>query len=139
MIGPASSPSLRPVTAEDHGFLLALYATTRAEELAITGWDHATRQRFVEQQFRAQDAHYRREYPGASLAVVELDGDFVGRLYVHRRPREIRIMDLLLTPAARGRGIASSLLRALTAEADATGRPLSLHVDVDSPAAAIYE
>jgi ribosomal protein S18 acetylase RimI-like enzyme len=134
-----SAPRLRPVTAEDREFLVDLYHSVREPELAHVPWDAATRRAFVEQQFRAQDAHYRQHYPGATLDVIELDGELAGRLYVHRGASDIRIMDIALAPAFRGRGIGTGLLRALIAEAQASARKLSIHVEMNNPARTLYE
>jgi ribosomal protein S18 acetylase RimI-like enzyme len=101
-------------------------------------WDETTKRAFVEHQFSAQDAHYRQNYPGATLDVIELDGSAAGRLYVHRGARDIRIMDIALAPAVRARGIGTALLRSLMAEADTTGRKLSIHVEMNNPARSLY-
>jgi ribosomal protein S18 acetylase RimI-like enzyme len=132
-------PQLRPVVVGDRAFLIDLYASVREPELAQVGWDDATRRAFVEQQFTAQDAHYREHYPGATLDVIEVNAEPVGRLYVHRGSNDIRIMDIALTPAYRGRGIGSGLLRSLMAEAQASARKLSIHVEMNNPARRLYE
>ncbi len=130
---------LRPVGDADRPFLVDLYASVREPELAPVPWDDATKRAFVEQQFAAQDAHYREHYDGAALDVVEVDGEPAGRLYVHRGPSDIRIMDIALAPAFRGRGIGSGLLSTLADEARASGRRLSIHVEQDNPARRLYE
>jgi ribosomal protein S18 acetylase RimI-like enzyme len=130
---------LRPVVDADRAFLVDLYASTREEELAQVAWDDGTKRAFVEQQFTAQDAHYRANYPGATLDVIEVDGSPAGRLYVHRGPSDIRIMDIALAPSFRGRGIGTSLLQGLMAEADASSRKLSIHVEMNNPARSLYD
>jgi ribosomal protein S18 acetylase RimI-like enzyme len=132
-------PRLRPVAAGDRAFLVGLYKSVREPELAHVPWDDATRRAFIEQQFAAQDAHYREHYPGATLDIVEVDGEPAGRLYVHRGARDIRIMDIALAPAYRGRGIGSGLLRSLIIEAQASARKLSIHVESNNPARGLYE
>jgi hypothetical protein len=77
--------SLRPVRTEDMAFLSALYATTRADELALTGWPEATRSLFVVQQFTVQHASYLNEFPDAARLIVEREGVALGRLYVDVR------------------------------------------------------
>ena len=130
---------LRPVADADRPFLVGLYNSVREPELAHLPWDDAMKRAFVEQQFAAQDDHYRTNYPGATLDVVEVDGEPAGRLYVHRGPSDIRIMDIALAPAFRGRGIGTSLLRALMEEAAESGRRLSIHVEMNNPARSLYE
>lgn len=134
-----SEPLLRPVTDDDREFLVDLYDSVREQELAHVPWDATTRRAFIEHQYNAQDAHYRQHYPGATLDVIELDGDPAGRLYVHRGPSDIRIMDIALAPAFRGRGIGTGLLRTLIAEAEDSARKLSIHVEINNPARTLYE
>jgi len=130
---------LRPVDDADREFLVELYGSVREPELAALPWDDATKHAFVEQQFTAQDAAYRGNYPGATLDVIEVDGEPAGRLYVHRGPSDIRIMDIALAPAFRGRGIGTGLLRSLIDEAEKSGRKLSIHVETNNPARSLYE
>jgi ribosomal protein S18 acetylase RimI-like enzyme len=134
-----AEPQLRPVQDGDRAFLVDLYGSVREPELAHVPWDAAARRAFVEHQFAAQDAHYRQNYPGATLDVIEVDGEPAGRLYVHRGPSDIRIMDIALAPAFRGRGIGTRLLRSLIAEAQDSGRKLSIHVEMNNPARTLYE
>jgi len=134
-----TQPRLRPVADDDRAFLVELYGEVREPELAHVPWDQATRRAFVEHQFAAQDAHYRENYPGATLDVVEVDGERAGRLYVHRGPSDIRIMDIGLLAAFRGRGIGTGLLRTLVHEAAAGGRKLSIHVEGNNPARTLYD
>jgi ribosomal protein S18 acetylase RimI-like enzyme len=131
--------TLRPATAADRDFLLSVYAGTREEELAQVSWEEGAREAFLEHQFSAQDHHYRANYPGATFDVIEVDGEPAGRLYVHRGPSEIRIMDIALAPAFRGRGLGTALLRDLMEEAGVSGRALSIHVEVNNPARRLYE
>ena len=132
-------PRLRPVTEDDREFLVELYASVRAPELELVAWDDALKHAFVEQQFAAQDAHYRGNYPGASLDVIEVEGERAGRLYVHRGAHDVRIMDIAVAPPFRRRGIGTALLRTLIGEAEASARTLSIHVEANNPARALYD
>jgi ribosomal protein S18 acetylase RimI-like enzyme len=135
----AGTLALRPVTPEDRPFLCAVYASTREEELAPVPWSAAQKEAFLRMQFDAQDAYYRERYAGATFDVILLDGTPAGRLYVMRWPDEIRIVDIALLPAYRGKGIGSALLHALQEEARATGTPLGIHVEKMNPALRLYE
>jgi ribosomal protein S18 acetylase RimI-like enzyme len=131
--------ALRPVGEADRPFLVQVYASTREHELAVLPWSEEQKAGFVEHQFEAQDAHYRAHYEDASFDVIEVDGEPAGRLYVHRGRSDIRIMDIALAPEFRRRGIGSGLLRSLIAEAEASGRNLSIHVEANNPARRLYE
>jgi ribosomal protein S18 acetylase RimI-like enzyme len=130
---------LRPARASDRALLFEVYASTRAEELAVVPWPEPTKQAFLAQQFEAQDVHYRRHYPDASFEVIEVDGEPAGRLYVDRLDEEIRIIDIALLPRFRGRGIGAALLRELIDEAAGAGKRLSIHVERENRARALYE
>ncbi len=131
--------SLRPITPEDDSFLAAVYASTRAEELAVTGWSDEEKAVFCRRQFDAQSAHYREHYLGASFQVIEGDGRPIGRLYVARWEKEIRIVDIALLPEFRGAGIGTRLLHDLQDEARAAGKSLTIHVERFNPALRLYE
>ena len=130
---------LRRITPEDDSFLAGLYASTRADELAVTGWSEEERATFCRRQFDAQTAHYRENYPGASLQVIERDGASIGRLYVAHWEGEIRIMDIAILPEHRGSGIGSQLLSELQDEARSAGKTLTIHVERFNPALRLYE
>lgn len=133
------SYGLRPAAKGDAEFLLRVYASTREEELAMVPWTAEQKEQFVRSQFAAQDAHYRAHYAGAAFEVIELDGVPVGRLYVYRTPREIRVMDIAVLPAFRRRGLGERVFRDLFAEADRDGKLVSIHVEIHNPARRLYE
>lgn len=132
-------PTLRAAEPGDTPFLQTVYASTRAEELAATQWSAEQKAAFCQHQFAAQDAHYRQHYPTAVYSVVERQGAPVGRLYVARWEKEIRIMDVTVLPEFRGAGIGSLLIRDLQAEAQAAGKALSIHVEKFNRALNLYE
>ena len=131
--------ALRVVTAEDEGFLFAVYSATRMEELAATDWSDAQKGQFCRMQFTAQTAHYHQHYHTAEYYVIALAEVRVGRLFVVRWTREIRIMDIAILPAYRRQGIGVHLLLELQNEAALTGKCLSIHVERFNPALRLYE
>ena len=131
--------ALRPVEPADRELLFRVYASTRAQEIAVVAWDDAQKEAFLRAQFDAQDRWYREHYTGARYHVVLIDGEPAGRLYVHRGAEEIRIVDIALLPEHRGNGAGTSLLRDLLAEAAAAGKRVTIHVERLNPALALYE
>src|ERR1700710_392939 len=133
-----SSISLRPVVPDDLSFLKRVYASTREEELARVPWTDEQKMAFLEMQFSAQHQDYQRNYPDASYDVIVRDDVSLGRLYVHRRPEEIAIIDIALLPEHRGVGIGGALLRDLIAEAERAQKPLTIYVEKDNRALTLY-
>ena len=131
--------SLRPATAADEALLRTLFATDRREELLAAGLGVHQVEQLLDMQYRAQRHQYLAAYPGADSAVIESDGEAVGRLLVDRRGQEVRLVDIALLPAARGRGIGSDVLETLTQQARETGESIRLQVARGNPARRLYE
>ncbi len=131
--------TLRAVTPEDEDFLLTVYGSTRLEELALTPWDEEQRALFVRFQFNAQRDHYQTHYPTAVHSIILNDSTPVGRLYLAREDRFIRILDITLLPQFRNHGIGSRLLAELMSEAKEAGLPLQIHVESYNPSLKLFE
>jgi GNAT superfamily N-acetyltransferase len=129
---------LRPCTPDDVPFLLKLYETTRADELALAPWSDEDKATFIRMQFDAQDRHYRAAFPNADRSVILVGDEPVGRLYIDRRLDEIRGVDIALLPQWRARGIGTALMHDLLEEAAGTGRPFRLQVQFGNPARRLY-
>jgi ribosomal protein S18 acetylase RimI-like enzyme len=130
---------LRPITPADTSFLARVYASSRAEELALTDWADEQKEIFCRRQFDAQTAYYAATYPEASFQIIERDGEPIGRLYVARWEKQIRIVDITLLPEFRGSGLGTKLLRELQEEARSVGKSLTIHVERFNPALRLYE
>ncbi|NOH01785.1 MAG: GNAT family N-acetyltransferase [Chloroflexi bacterium] len=130
---------LRAIRAEDAEFLLAVYSSTRADEMRLVNWDEAQKEAFLRMQFNAQTRYYTDNYPGAEFQIIQLGEQPIGRLYIHRRKNELRIMDISLLPEYRGNGIGSSLLNRIMAEAAENALPVTIHVERFNSALRLYE
>ncbi|HYE15176.1 MAG TPA: GNAT family N-acetyltransferase [Pyrinomonadaceae bacterium] len=116
--------TLRPVSEGDDELLLAIYASTREEELAQVAWGEGQKEAFLRMQFEAQSREYRARFPDAEYDVILLEGRAVGRWWVGRAEDEIRLLDIALLPDAQNRGVGGALLKLLIEEARAAGVPL---------------
>jgi ribosomal protein S18 acetylase RimI-like enzyme len=135
----APAIELRPAEPGDREFLLAVYASTRAEELSVVPWTNEEKAAFLRMQFEAQDAHYRTTHPDGRFDVIVRGATPIGRMYVANVAHEIRIIDIALLPEYRGQGVGSDLIARVLAEADAEGLPVTLHVEPWNPARRLYE
>lgn len=131
---------LRPAIPADQAFLKAVYASTRADELALLShWDEGAVQAFVEMQQQAQNRFYRQQYPQAELSIIVSEGEAVGRLWLARLAAEWRLLDLSILPAWQGQGLGRQCLLQLQAQARQLGHPLSLHVEINNRAQRLYQ
>jgi ribosomal protein S18 acetylase RimI-like enzyme len=135
----AETIHFRPIKDEDMEFLYRLYASTRLEEMAVTGWGEREVKAFLRMQFGLQHSQYRQNYPGASFDIVLIDGVPAGRLYVERKKEGIRIIDIALLPEFRGQGIGGRIMTELAGEADAKRLTMSLHVEMNNPVRKFYK
>jgi ribosomal protein S18 acetylase RimI-like enzyme len=131
--------TLRPVTAEDEGFLFKVYSSTRAEEMAIVPWNEAQREAFLTMQFAAQQKHYQTFYTDATHDIILVGAQAVGRLYVARRESDIHILDITILPEHRNQGIGTPLIKDLMSEAARAGKALNIHVESFNPSYRLFE
>jgi ribosomal protein S18 acetylase RimI-like enzyme len=130
---------LRDTLPEDELFLFEVYASTRAQEMALVSWDDEQRKAFLKMQFDAQHSHYRERFPEASYSLILRDDLRLGRLYVLREKCEIRILDITLLPQYRNCGIGTSLLRELLIEAAQSEKRVLIYIETFSPSLNLFE
>jgi ribosomal protein S18 acetylase RimI-like enzyme len=137
----SQSITLRPVAPEDSAFTFQVYASTRAAELARTGWLDIQQQAFLKMQFKLQQASYKDKFPEAEDNIILRDGEAIGRIIVDRtHPGEIRGVDVAILPDARNSGVGTYLIQNLLEEASAAGKPFRIQVEKHNEAAfRLYE
>lgn len=130
---------LRARTEDDLPFLRALYAQTREDELRPLAWPQEQKRAFLDDQFAKQHAHYLAHYPAARWWVLTCGLEPVGRLYLEQTARDLRVMDISLLAAHRGRGLGGTIMQALLRHAATAGLPVTLHVEPFNPALRLYQ
>ena len=130
--------TLRSITPEDQDFLRRVYASTRADEMAMAPWSEEEKEEFLRFQFDAQHKYYQEQFPRAAFDLVLLDGEPIGRLYVDRREDEIRLIDIALLPEHRGCGLGGAIMEEILAEGAAAGKLVRIHVEHNNPAMRLY-
>jgi len=129
----------RPARPEDEPFLFELFAAVRRADYAALGWPEERLLPLLAMQYEAQCSAYRARYPALRQDIVILEGAPVGQLTTAvESDGALRLADLTLSPMHRGRGIGTTLLQELQAEAAESGKPLRLSVASDNPALRLY-
>lgn len=129
----------RPMTDADLAFVAALYASTRAEEMAANGWPPELQAAFLQQQHLAQHSHYSAHFADAEWLIIERGGEAIGRLYLDERPASFHIVDISLLPRCRRVGIGGAILADLLSLARAHGKTVGISVAKDNPARRLYD
>ena len=132
--------TLRRVRPDDEEFLLALYGTTREDELAQVEWAEGQKELFLRWQYELQRSEYETRFPDADYYIVLLDDQPAGRIWIGRDQQQIRLLDIALLPDFQNRGAGTFLLRHLMDEASLARKPLRHMVFVlNSDAHRFYE
>ncbi|MFO0756525.1 MAG: GNAT family N-acetyltransferase [Byssovorax sp.] len=135
---PSAPLTLRPEGPGDEAFCLALFASTRAAEIACLGGAPGVAEAFVRMQHAAQQRGHRAQHPDAERAIVLRAGEPIGSIVIDRGSEAFVLVDVTLVPGERGRGTGARLLGALLDEARAAGREVRLHVVRENPARRLY-
>jgi ribosomal protein S18 acetylase RimI-like enzyme len=131
--------TLRPVVDADLPLLARLYASTRQEEVAQTGWPTEMQQAFLHQQHEAQHSHYQAVFAQAEWSIIERAGQAVGRLYWDERTDDLHVVDITLLPEFRGQGWGGALLADVLAHAGERGKAVTIHIEKTNPARSLYD
>jgi GNAT superfamily N-acetyltransferase len=120
---PHGTMTLRAETDHDGDFLFALFAGTKAPEMALMPVDDAIKAHLLQMQFRSMTMTYRQQFPAARFEIVELDATPVGRLITDVRADCVYYVDIALLPERRMGGLATALMQAVLEEPKQLGVP----------------
>ena len=119
----------RRATERDLDFLYALHVATMKEYVAKTwGWDDAQ-----------QEAAYRRNHDPAEIQIITHDGSDIGMISIEEGAEDVFVPHIEISPEYQGRGIGSSILRRIMADAALRQKTVSLRVLRVNPARSLYE
>lgn len=131
---------LRPAEPSDEAFLIAVFAGTRADEMAVVPWTDSEKREFLEFQYKAQTHSYTTRFPGSRHSIVLIDGEPAGRIWTAESEDEIRVLDIAILPKFRNRGAGTILLTRLQDDACASGKAIRHSVEINNEAAIrLYE
>jgi GNAT superfamily N-acetyltransferase len=128
------------VESVDHDeFSFIVYASSRAEELALWNWDKDRQEHFLRMQYNAQQQFYRQQYPELRYNIILWERQKAGQVAVVRRAGVIFLVDFVLLPEFQNKGIGSWILSKLQSEAARKKGSIYLSVITDSRARRLYE
>ena len=131
--------SFRKIKASDLLFIEKVFRSTREKELGYTNWSEQQKHAFVVMQSMAQEADYKKKFPGAFFEIMLFKNKPAGRLYTNETANEIQLIDISLLPEYRGNGIGTVILSGLIKRSEDKQIPVTLHVLPDNPALKLYQ
>lgn len=134
--------TMRPVVSEDEPFLRELRAEHDSERLHLQElgpeMEEITKV-ILSSQFEAHSKHYKDVNWDRKDCLIEVDGEPVGRFIVMQNSEEIRLADIVIAAAHRGKGIGNAVIEGTMGECIQSKRPMRLHVEKFSPALQFYQ
>jgi ribosomal protein S18 acetylase RimI-like enzyme len=132
--------SRRPESPGDGPFVRRLILETVAAELGAALWPEPMRSHLLGIQYTGRRQSLSANFPDAATSIIQADGTDAGWTVAATFPDEVRLVELIVAPELRNRGIGSAVIREFLAEAASTGKPLRLHVNATNrQAQALYE
>jgi ribosomal protein S18 acetylase RimI-like enzyme len=132
--------TLRPALPSDEGFLRDLIVDTVAGELGASAWPEPMRSHLLGVQYTARRHSSRVDFPEATSQVIQANGGDAGWVLVNAMRHETRLIEIMVAPELRGKGIGTAVIRELLANAFQAGKPMRLSVNVtNSGAIQLYE
>jgi ribosomal protein S18 acetylase RimI-like enzyme len=127
--------TLRPESRQDEPFLRSLIHATIAGELGASQWPEPMRSHLLSVQYATRRQLQRANSLEAVSYVVAADGADAGWAVVTTMPHEIQLVEIMILPELRGKGIGTAAIRQVLATAAAAGKPVRLNVNVTNHAA----
>lgn len=134
-----NSLSLRNASSADESFLFEVYASTRAEEMAMVPWTDEQRQSFLQSQFTAQHDHYHERYPDAAYQVIMQSDEPVGRIYLVRDEGSLDILDITIHPKHRNAGIGTAVIEQVMSEAAQSEKSVRIYVETFNRSQTLFQ
>lgn len=134
--------TMRPVIPEDEPFLRKLRAEHDVERLHLQDNDpdmEHMRKIILDSQFEGHSKHYKDVNWDRKDCLIEVDGEPVGRFIVMQNSEEVRLADIVIAAAHRGKGIGHAVIEGTQGECVQSKRPLRLHVEKLNPALQFYQ
>jgi ribosomal protein S18 acetylase RimI-like enzyme len=122
--------SLRPESPSDEDFIRRLVLETVTEELGASAWPEPMRSHLLEIQYIARRQAQRANNPAAASCVIQAEGVDAGWAVLNTMPHEVRVVEIMVSPAMRGRGIGSAAIQQVLETATAARIPVRLLVTV---------
>lgn len=120
--------SAKAANANDTPFMAQLFYSTKPFFYEL-GLPSEVVETMLEQQYRLQQASYREQYPNANTYILFYHQQAVGKVMLDISEYRIHLVDFIIIPSMRGRGLGSAVLAFIKQEAMKCCLPVGLSVE----------
>lgn len=117
---------------DDEPFIRQLMIETLTEHLAAWSWPEEVRERLLDAQYRIRRQGFRASAAECPGTIVLIDEEPIAWYVAADFDDEIRLVNLVVRNAHRGKGIGSEILQQLLGDSDRSGRTLRLSVAMNN-------
>lgn len=126
--------TLRPKLESDTSFLIALYETSREEEMQFIEWHNEDdRKAFFQMQFNAQKLHFDTNYENLDYDIIQYNNTDIGRLILYRTEENLHCVDIIIAPEYRKKGIGTVVMQRIEKELDEKNITSTLYFEKTKP------
>lgn len=120
--------SAKAANANDTPFMAQLFYSTKTLFYEL-GLPSEVVETMLEHQYRLQQASYREQYPNANTYILFYHQQAVGKVMLDISEYRIHLVDFIIIPSMRGRGLGSAVLAFIKQEAMKRCLPVGLSVE----------
>jgi len=129
--------SIRHASDRDAIIMAELFYSTRCDFYQL-GLPQMTVDMLLQQQYQLQQISYKSHYPNAKDYILCQQSEVIGKLTLAVNPEYLHLVDLVLAPEIRGKGLGTAVLEALKQDAIAQKADIRLSVALDNPRAKAF-
>ncbi len=122
----------RPQTGADEGFLFRLFESVKGVDFAQMPIDPSMKSHLMQMQYRAMNGSYRASCPDAAFEIITLDDMPIGRLICDTMKDRLQVVYIAFETDWRHRGLGTTLMRMLMAQAESLQLGCQATVAVDN-------
>lgn len=128
MFSSTGNLRVRLVEPNDEPFVFMLFCSVRGPEYAASGLSSEEQMQILHHQYRAMHSTYAERFPNGQHYIVSEGDQDIGRIYVNESADEIRLLDVIVHPNQRNRGLGSKLLKQMIKHGKRHGKTVRFYV-----------
>ncbi|WP_434950130.1 GNAT family N-acetyltransferase [Shewanella sp. HL-SH4] len=131
-LNPLLNICVRPASDDDVFIMAQLFYSTRSDFYQL-GLPQVTVDMLLQQQYQLQQMSYKNQFPNVMDYILCRQAQVIGKLTLEVKPEYLWLVDLVIAPDSRSKGVGTAVLDALKQDAKGRQVPIYLSVAIDNP------